>query len=470
MHFSLFMTGSARKLKIFIYRPKPARQTIWANWLFKCEPLELEYLYTVLKDYADITLIDGQVKNFQLSKEICRQHPDLLLITSLITNIHTVLKLATEVKKQKNPPLIFVGGPHAEVLPQHFFSPYIDGVFFNNQLVAIQKVVKAMLENKDYRDTAGTAFPFEGVFKINKAEKPDIKNFPIPKRPLLKKNKGMYNLFYFDDCASIKTSFGCPEKCTFCFCRKMNRGKYETRPVESVIQEIESIPNDNIFIVDDNFLISPKWLASFCKEIQRRNIKKQFIVYGTARFIARYPRLMKDLRDAGLCCVLVGIEFIHDDALAAVNKGSVVEENEECIQICKELEIEFVGLFMLDPAWPASEFKKLIAYVRSRKIYLATFATLTTLPGTDLWSTQDEAASNIDNWWRYDFLRLHQKPAYMSAFTYYLWLAYLYLRLAFNLSALTYFTRRAGIWRTIKMRSFGIISILDFLIKIIRWP
>lgn len=464
------MVDQSEKLSILIYRPKPARQTIWANWLFKCEPLEVEYLYTVLKDLADITLIDGQVHHPNLLREVARRRPDLLLLTSMITNVNTVLELAARAKRQEKPPLVFVGGPHAEVLPQHFFSPDIDGVFFSNQLVAIQMVVRAIRAGKSYHDTPGAAFPIDGVFRVNRPESVDFANFPIPDRPLLRKNKGKYNLFYFEDCASMKTSFGCPEKCTFCFCRKMNLETYNRRPLSDVIREIESIPNENIFIVDDNFLLSPAWLSAFCTEIRKHGIRKRFIAYATARFIARHPELMKELKEAGLSAVLVGMEFIRDDALAAVHKGSDFSENEACVDVCQALNIELIGLFMLDPAWPASEFRRLAQYVRRRKIYLATFATLTTLPGTDLWTQQDEQAVDPAKWWRYDFLRLHEAPRYMSRMRYYLWLTYLYWRLAFRTDGFTYFRKRAGVWNTLRMTFYGVISIVDFLIKVILWP
>ncbi len=459
-----------KKLKLFIYRPKPARQTIWANWLFKCEPLEVEYLYTVLKDHGDITLMDGQVKRYNLARRVRKQRPDILLLTSLITNVNTVLKLAARVKKQANPPLVFIGGPHAEVLPQHFFTPDVDGVFFSNQLVAIEKVVRAIREGKSYQEVDGACFPVNGVFRINRPEKTDLEHFPLPERPLLNKYRGKYNLFYFRDCASLKTSFGCPEKCTFCYCRKMNGEEYGRRPLESILAEIETIPNRNIFIVDDNFLLSPPRLQAFCAAIRERNIQKQFIVYGTARFIAQHPDLMKDLYEAGLRSILVGMEFISDEALTEVQKGSTYADNEECINVCHALGIELVGLFMLDPRKPASEYKKLARFVRQRKIYLATFATLTTLPGTDLWNRQGPKEPDTGNLWRYDFLRLQEAPVYMTRFRYYRWLIYLYLRLVFRPDGFRHFKKLAGVRETIRMSVSAVVSSFDFLIKIIVWP
>lgn len=464
------MTELPEKLKIFIYRPKPARQTIWTEWLFKTEPLELEYLYTVLKDYADITLIDGQVKNYNLLKLIPRQHPDVILITSLITNMSTVLKMAKQIKNLDDPPLIFVGGPHAEVVPEHFFTPHIDGVFFNNQLEAIQKVIKCILQGKSFFDVLGTAFLVEGKFIVNKPEKVDYENYPIPERPLLKKFKGEYNILYFRDCATLKTSFGCPEKCTFCFCRKMNLMKYSLRPLDLVIKEIETIQNENIFIVDDNFLLSPKRLKEFCKEINKRNIHKKFIVYSTARFITQHPELMEELKNSGLSAVIVGIEFITNDALMAVNKGSLAAENEESIEICRKLDIEYIGLFMLSPEWKASKFKDVADFVKKRKIYFATFATFTKLPGTDLWTDKDEKTIDTDKWWRYDLLRLHQTPRYMSKMKYYLLLNNLYLKLVLKPDTFFYLKKRAGLWGTIRIIYFGVNSVFNFLFKLLIWP
>ncbi|MBK7523169.1 MAG: radical SAM protein [Saprospiraceae bacterium] len=430
----------------------------------------MEYLYTVLKDHAIITLIDGQVRSCDPVKEVMRLKPDLVLITSLITNVNMVLKMAAGIKKLKSPPKIFIGGPHAEVLPQHFFTPEIDGVFYNNQLHAIEQVVKAIRSGEEYYHIAGTAFQKNGHFMINRPDKVNFNDFPIPERPLLRKYKNKYNLFYFNDCASIKTSFGCPEKCTFCFCRKMNQEEYGRRPLASVLQEIESIPNKNVFIVDDNFLLSPTYLEAFCESIKEKKITKQFIVYGTSRFIANHPELMKKLREAGLLAILVGLEFISDEALNAVHKGSDYADNETCIRVCQELDIELIGLFMLDPNWPASEFKKLMNYIHNRKIYLATFATLTVLPGTDLWEIKEKGNPDINNLWRYDFLRLHESPRYMSRYQYYFWMMYLYFRLIFRLNGFTYFKQRTGLWNTLKMSINGITSVFNFIIKIIIWP
>jgi hypothetical protein len=125
---------------------------------------------------------------------------------------------------------------------------------------------------------------------------------------------------------------------------------------------------------------------------------------------------------------------------------------------------------MLDPGKPAREYKKLADFVRKRRIFLATFATLTVLPGTDLWAQQEKEEADPAKLWRYDFLRLHEAPKYMSRMRYYLWLVYLYLRLVFRKDGFSHFSKKAGVRSTLKMSFYGVISIFDFLKKVMIWP
>jgi radical SAM superfamily enzyme YgiQ (UPF0313 family) len=56
--------------------------------------------------------------------------------------------------------------------------------------------------------------------------------------------------------ALLKTAFGCPYSCNFCFCRKITGGKYIERDLGDVLNEIENISEKHIYIVDDDFLFS----------------------------------------------------------------------------------------------------------------------------------------------------------------------------------------------------------------------
>ncbi len=132
------------RLNILACRPKPGPQLIrWEN-LVCSEPLELEYLYAALHLIDEVYLLDGLNDRRDPVKVAKSKQVQVVLLTSYITNINAVLNTAARLKALANPPLVFVGGPHAEVVPEHFFSSDIDAVFFSNQLQAVATVVGSM--------------------------------------------------------------------------------------------------------------------------------------------------------------------------------------------------------------------------------------------------------------------------------------------------------------------------------------
>lgn len=456
-------------MKIMVYRPRRPRQSVIMNMLFNAEPLELEYLYTVLKDYGEILLLDHQVRRIDIAREIIQFKPDLLLITAMITQVNEVNALALRVSKLPSPPKVFIGGPHAEVMPEHFFTPGVDVVFHSGQLDAVSEVIDLLLRGESYHQVAGIAWKKEGAFIRNPFRPSDPAAMPIPDRPLLNRYQKKYRFLYYRHCATMKASFGCPEQCTFCFCREMNGGRYASRPIPEVMKEIETIPSQNIFFVDDNFLLGVDRLHFFCDEIKRRNIRKKFIVYGTTGFIARHPEVMRRLKEAGLSAVIAGFEFIRDSDLQAFQKGSDAGENRMAIDICHTLDLDLVSLFMVSPEWKSERFRELARYVSKNRLYLATFGTITTLPGTKLWEETRRTAPDHEKWWRYDLVRLHERPDHMPAWMYYFRLSYLYTMPAFSPGGLRYYFRRAGVAEALRIAMSGIYINIDFLIRLLRW-
>jgi radical SAM superfamily enzyme YgiQ (UPF0313 family) len=455
------------KLRILAYKPGLSIQTIRLNQFIRCEPLELEYLYTVLQEH-DIELLDGIVDRRDPIKLARKLNPHIVLITSLITNIGRVWEVAAQLKKLKDAPFIFVGGPHAEVLPHHFFSEDIDGVFFANQLEALQEVVKKIIAGKDFYDVPGAAFQVNGTFIKNESEPLDPRKLPLAKHHLLEKHPNRYKIIYYDQCAAIKTSFGCTDKCTFCFCTEMHGGRFGMRPIQDVVDEIEQIKVKNIIVLDDNFLLSKKRLNEFCDLLEERGIEKEYIIIGGANFIARNPDTMKRLRSVGVTAAMVGFEFANDTELEQYQKKANMKDNNDTVSICKENDIDLFALFIVDPNWKHSDFRKLAKYIRSHYLPFALFSTLTVFPGTQL-AKQIKPQEDKEKWWRYDLLRLHQKPKHMSAFVFYLWVFYLYLVPGMQFATLRKFHKRYGILG-ITRHFFTSLGIgFEYLFKLLIW-
>ncbi|MBN2361964.1 MAG: cobalamin-dependent protein [Deltaproteobacteria bacterium] len=487
-------------LRILAYKPRPARQTIAMERVVCCEPLELEYLAAYLAEH-ELTLLDGMTDRRDVVEVAVRVQAQLVLFSSFITNIEDVLAWAGRLKRLPDPPQVFVGGVHAEVVPEPFCSPDVDGVFFANQLEGIAAVARRIQRGEPFDDVAGAVFRViesDGgapTWKKNPGPPLDPAALRRPRRLLFEKNPDRYFYLHHQRCASIKTAFGCNEKCNFCFCTEMHGGRLGLRPIDDVVDEIAAIQARNILVVDDNFLFSAARLRDFCQLVRARRLEKSLIVYGTASFVAQNPDLMAELRDAGLRGLIVGLETIDDTELAGMNKRARVADNEATIDICNKLDLELFALFMVNPDWTPGQFRALARYLRQRRLAFATFSTWTTFPGTALSSNRASPVGDFQGssgapaavgpggpdgihpasrarepqWWRYDLLRLHQRPRHLSPLRYYLWLLYLYLLPSLLPSTGAELRRRMGFFRMLRFAGHAVAIGVGFLYKLLRW-
>jgi radical SAM superfamily enzyme YgiQ (UPF0313 family) len=467
-------------LRVLAVRPPPAPQTIRMDRAMCCEPLELEYLYTVLSDPGrgplhTVALWDGLIEREDPVSRARALGSEVVLFTAHITTIPSVLDMARAMKKDlQPPPKIFVGGVHAEVLPEHLFDPAIDGVLFADALEGIASLLDRMARGRPWSELPGCAFPTaDGTWRKNPGPLLDPAALPAPQRPLLATHGARYNTMYFRPCASVKTAFGCPGPCTFCFCARMHGGGYGPRPIGDVVEEIAGLEAPCVFIVDDNFLTSPERVQEFCVAMASRGVDKRLIAYGTADFVARHPDHMAALREVGLEALIVGFEFVTDGELEAVRKRARASDNEAAIARCRELDIELFSLFMADPAWRHRDFFRMVRWIVRQGLCFATFSTLTVLPGTTMArqraAAQDAPLPPADELWRYDLLRLHQPPAHMSPRAYYLWLFGLYMLPGLRPRTGWTILRRYGPWGGLCFVVESVWTGLEFLGKLWRW-
>jgi len=453
-------------LRVLAYKPSPARQTIAMEGLICCEPLELEYLDSALAD-EEVTLLDGMVDRRDPARVATVVDAQLVLITAFITNVVDVIALARRLKALPRPPLIFVGGPHAEVMPEHFHDAAIDAVFFADQLGALARVVKRVKAGAPYDDVPGVSARRGDAFVSTQGPPLEPARLGAPQRRALEEDPGRYFYLHYERCASVKTAFGCHEQCAFCFCTAMHGGRYGPRPLDGVLDEIAALPVDNVFVVDDNFLSTRRRVEEFCDGVAARGIDKRYIVYGDAAFIAQHPDLVERLRDVGLRGIIVGFEAVTDAELEAMNKRARVADNDRVVELCRALDLDLFALFMVDPDWTPAAFRHLADYVKDRALAFATFATHTLFPGTALAEGVDFTAER--DWWRYDLLRLHRRPRHMSSWRYYLWLLYLYLLPSMYGPTRRALRRRMGTRRLWAMSLRSTWVGLGFLIKLLRW-
>lgn len=303
-------------MKVLLVRPKPHKETIGLQHVMICEPLELEYLASNIpddiEDQLELKIVDLIIEKKVYSQILKEERPDFVLFTGYITHVGTIKDLAKESKEIFPDIKTGVGGIHAEVLAEDFVSPFIDFIYSKNGIDGFNITLESLLRGESVETIKDRLLDI-GI-------KNNFFNYKHPDREAVSKYRKKYYYMFHNPCALIKTSYGCPYDCSFCFCKEITDRQYFTRDMDDVMDELESLPEEEIYIVDDDFLYSIKRLQSFIEQIKKRKIHKKFLVYGRADFIVKNIDILRKLKEVGLQAVIVGIESLREKDLKSYNK------------------------------------------------------------------------------------------------------------------------------------------------------
>src|SRR5208282_2925157 len=85
-----------------------------------------------------------------------------------------------------------------------------------------------------------------------------------------------YFIGVMDPAASVEFTRGCPWDCSFCSAWTFYGRSYRKSSAEAAAEDMLSIKEPNVFIVDDVAFIHPEHGFAIGNEIEKRKIKKQY--------------------------------------------------------------------------------------------------------------------------------------------------------------------------------------------------
>lgn len=415
-------------MKLLLIRPRPEKDTIGLQHVMIVEPLELEILGATIRKSDSAVIVDMIIEKGTIEHFLSVHKPDVLCITGYITNVGTIKKMCEAAKIFNRQIITIVGGVHCEVCPDDFNYPAIDYRVVRNAVTVFPKI----LDHIEY----GNELP-AGVLKsgqnLGKENLPLIDfNYVHPNRSLTSKYRDQYFYIFHDKVALIKATFGCPFKCNFCFCRKITEEQYWQRDIKDVIRELKTINEEEIYIVDDDFLADRKYVEDFLNQLKKRNIKKKYLIYGRADFIVNNPELIARFRDNGLKTVIVGFESFFEEELELFAKNIDVDTNYKAMEILNKLEVDCYATVILSPDWDKEQFRALEIILKKLKIHYVNLQPLTPLPGTDFRVSKDKLLIEPDDYAKWDLAHISISPSKLSVAEYYKELLRLYGKVLFQ--------------------------------------
>ena len=452
-------------MNVLLVRPRPHKETIGLQHVMICEPLEFEYLVSNvpqdIKNDVQIKIIDMIVEKKKYVDILKEENPDFVLFTGYITHVGIIKELAYTAKLLFPNVKTGVGGVHAEVVPNDYKSEYIDFIYDRNGIDGFNLTLKMLFEGRDAENINESL--------LNSGSKNNSFNYKYPDRNAVSKYRKNYYYMFHNPCALIKTSFGCPYNCSFCFCKEITGGKYFSRDMEDVVNELETIEEKEIYIVDDDFLFNRDKLKKFIELIKDKNIQKKFLVYGRADFISENADIIAELKSIGLQAVIVGIESVRAKDLQAYNKKTTKEINEKCIRILKALDIELYATLIIPLDFSTSDFSELTRWLKKLQVRFVNLQPLTPLPGTEIFdSYTPELLVERESYEVWDMAHVVLKPEFMSIRRFYFELLKAYYSVIMRPRHLIALIKKYGIKENLKMLGGSSLVSMQYIYKIVR--
>ena len=272
------------------------------------------------------------------------------------TNMSGAVFLANFLKKNINTPISIIGS-HVQALPKETLKKEksIDFVFTNEGVYALRNILKLKKFTSDeLANVKGIAYRNNNKIQINEPEqivpndKMDIDLpgyawdlLPFKNQPLDLYRAPMWHAEYdFEKrspYASLQTSLGCQFGCNFCMINIINRNDNDEIGVASnyskmrfwspdfIIKEFDKLIKmgvRTIRIVDEMFLLNPKYYIPLCEKLVERNKDDSLRIWSYSRIdTVKRPEILELVRKAGIKWLALGIESGDKAVRLEVDKG-----------------------------------------------------------------------------------------------------------------------------------------------------
>ncbi|HEY2581061.1 MAG TPA: radical SAM protein [Mucilaginibacter sp.] len=436
-------------MRILFVRPPVPPHTIGLKHIMICEPLELEYAAAGLQNH-ELQIMDMIIEK-RFTKRLQKFKPDVVATSCYITGVNEVIKLCRETKLWNRGCYTIVGGTQASQVPEDFADPSIDCIVRGDGTSMMPEIIRALENGISLKSIGGLAFPVApGEVELTAAKNymPKADELPFPRRDLVAHLKHRYYYLQHQPVATMKTTWGCWYKCNFCYTWRITDGLPYSRSPESIVQELEQIEAEDVYIVDDIFLINRQRLRKLADLIKEKQIKKKYLVYARSDFISENEDVIAEWAELGLHAVFIGLEATTNTELDSMNKEATVDHNRLAIEVLRRHKVDTYGSLIPNPDYTEDDWNRLWEFIKETGLYYVNISPLTPQPGTVIWDLYKDSVTiprEAHGMWDFSHAVL---PTKMPLKKYYRSLMKLYAQTCINISRAQKVTQRTlpSVW------------------------
>ncbi|MEV8565406.1 hopanoid C-3 methylase HpnR [Streptomyces sp. NPDC051322] len=369
---------------------------MYSEIFLRLEPLGLERVAAAARDAGhDVRVVDLQVlSRGLLDREIASFAPEALGISlNYLANVPEAIEIAQQVKATVPGCFVFFGGHSISFIAEHVLAQAdgaVDAIVRGEGEPAIVPLLQAA------RDGGLKTVPGV-VCAEGRGPAPtmlETLDFPRPARDLMRK-RNRYFIGELDPCASIEFTRGCPWDCSFCSAWTFYGRSYRKASAEAAAEEMASIREPNVFIVDDVAFIRPEHGHGIAAELERRRIRKKYYLETRSDVLLRNQEVFERWTRLGLRYMFLGMEAIDADGLDLYRKRVSPDENIRALEVARKLGISVAINLIVDPAWDEERFRVVREFALSVP-EIVHLTVMTPYPGTEIWHTEARQLTTRD--------------------------------------------------------------------------
>ena len=309
-------------MRILLVQPAPFENGRLGleNALWMSEPAALTSIAAMVEQDHEVRILDMRLEEPDaLPRVLYEFRPGLLGVTSMTTDAYQARAVAYCAKAILGDEVFTViGGHHPTLAPAEHDVECIDAICVGEGEETLAELVAHLdgggsREQLDHID--GLVFRRQGRQETTtrRSQARELDTFPVPARHLLADYDGQYFYGAALGMASIQTSRGCAYDCNFCGIWQFYERKVRFLSATGIVDRMEAAPEKFIMFLDDNFLTHRPRLEELLAEIERRRLKKYWMIQGRSDFVSEHPDLIRRMRNAGLVMLLSGYETNDED-------------------------------------------------------------------------------------------------------------------------------------------------------------
>lgn len=369
---------------------------LYSEIFLRLEPLGLERVAAAARDAGhDVRVVDLQVfDHAELEAELAAFRPEAVGFgLNYLANVPEVIDLAHRVKQLLPGCFVFVGGHSVSFIAQHVMQQAggaIDAVVRGEGEPAMAPLLAAC------RD--GAAHEVPGVLTAGGSGPPPIMmdgiDTPRPARDLLRR-RNKYFIGVLDPAASIEFTRGCPWDCSFCSAWTFYGRSYRRSSPEAAADEVASIREPGLFIVDDVAFIRPEHGDAIAAELEKRKVRKEYYLETRADVLLRNPEVFERWRRLGLNYMFLGMEALDEAGLDRFRKRVDPDQNMRALELARKLGLTVAINLIVDPQWDRKQFRLVREWALSVP-EIVHLTVMTPYPGTEIWHTEARKLTTLD--------------------------------------------------------------------------